>query len=210
VDIDGVLCDLDGVLVDSTPAILRTWRRFAERHALDWELVDRTIHGRPARESVALLAPGVDVDAEAALLDDWEVTDVADVRPLPGALELRERVPEDRFAVVTSCGERLARARLAAAGIEPPNALVTFDSVTAGKPAPDCYLEGARLLGLAAERCIAIEDAPLGLQAARAAGATTVALTTTHRAEELDADIVVGTLADLATCAWPRTGSGSR
>jgi sugar-phosphatase len=195
--IGGVLCDLDGVLVDSTPAIVRTWRRFAERHGLDWELIDRTIHGRPARESVELLVPGADVDAEAALLDDWEVTDVADVRPLPGALELRALVPEQRFAVVTSCGDRLARARLTAAGIEPPQALVTFDSVTAGKPAPDCYLEGARLLGLPPERCLAIEDAPFGLQAARAAGAMTAAVTTTHAAEELDADIVVGSIAEL-------------
>jgi mannitol-1-/sugar-/sorbitol-6-phosphatase len=195
--IGGVLCDLDGVLVDSTPAIVRTWRRFAERHGLDWELIDRTIHGRPARESVELLVPGADVDAEAALLDDWEVADVADVRPLPGALELRALVPERRFAVVTSCGDRLARARLTAAGIEPPQALVTFDSVTAGKPAPDCYLEGARLLGLPPERCLAIEDAPLGLQAARAAGAMTAAVTTTHAAEDLDADIVVGSIAEL-------------
>src|SRR5947208_14585389 len=180
--VEGVLCDLDGVLVDSTPAILRTWRRFAERHGLDWELVDRTIHGRPARESMALLVPDADVDAEAALLADWEVADVADVRTLPGALELRARVPERRFAVVTSCGDRLARARLTAAGIEPPEALITFDSVSVGKPAPDCYLEGARRLGLPPERCIAIEDAPLGLQAARAAGAVTVGVTTTHSA----------------------------
>jgi sugar-phosphatase len=197
VRVEGVLCDLDGVLVDSTPAILRTWRRFAERHALDWELVDRTIHGRPARESVALLVPGVDVEAEAALLDEWEVVDVTDVRPLPGALELRALVPEHRFAVVTSCGDRLARARLTAAGIEPPQALVTFDSVEAGKPAPDCYLEGARLLGLPPEGCLAIEDAPLGLEAARAAGAMTVGVTTTHSADELEADIVVASITDL-------------
>jgi sugar-phosphatase len=215
VRIDGVLCDLDGVLVDSTPAILRTWRRFAERHGLAWELVDRTIHGRPARASVELLVPHADVEAEAALLDEWEVEDVADVRPLPGALELRALVPEHRFAVVTSCGDRLARARLRAAGIEPPQALVSFDSVSAGKPAPDCYLEGARLLGLSPARCLAIEDAPIGLQAARAAGATTVGLTTTHAAAELDADLVFGTIADLLraedllpSAARPRTGSG--
>jgi len=197
VRIEGILCDLDGVLVDSTPAITRCWRRFADRHSLDWELIDRTIHGRPARESIELLVPGADVEAEAALLDGWEVADTADVRALPGALELRARVPEQRFAVVTSCNDRLARARLTAAGIEPPTALVTFDSVTAGKPAPDCYLEGARLLGLAPERCLAIEDAPFGLQAARAAGAMTAAVTTTHTADELDADIVVATVAEL-------------
>ena len=196
--IEGVLCDLDGVLVDSTPAITRCWARFAERHGLDWQLIDRTIHGRPARESVALLVPGADGEAEAALLDDWEMADVSDVRALPGAHELRARVPEQCFAVVTSCNDRLARARLTAAGIEPPAALVTFDDVTAGKPAPDCYLEGARRLGLPPERCLAIEDAPLGLQAARAAGAMTAAVTTTHSADELDADIVVRSLSDLA------------
>ena len=208
--VEGVLCDLDGVLVDSTPAITRCWRRFAERHSLDWDLIDRTIHGRPARESIELLVPGADVEAEAALLDDWEVADTADVRALPGALELRARVPEQRFAVVTSCNERLARARLAAAGIEPPTALVTFDSVRAGKPAPDCYLEGARLLGLPPERCLAIEDAPFGLQAARAAGTMTAAVTTTHTADQLEADIVLSSLTDLTVSfAWPRTGSGS-
>ena len=203
----GVLCDLDGVLVDSTPAVVRTWRRFAERHGLDWELVDKTIHGRPARKSVELLVPHVDAETEAALIQQWELTDLEDVRALPGAIELRELVPAHRFAVVTSCDEPLARARLEAAGIEPPQALVTIESVSRGKPAPDCYLEGARRVGLPPARCLAIEDAPLGLEAARAAGTKTAALTTTHDASELDADFVVGTIADLID-ALPRTGSG--
>jgi mannitol-1-/sugar-/sorbitol-6-phosphatase len=197
--VEGVLCDLDGVLVDSTAAVLRTWRRFAERHGLDWELVNRTIHGRPARKSVELLVPGADADTEAALIQQWELTDLDDVSPLPGALELSELMPEQRFAIVTSCDEPLARARLEAAGIAPPPALVTFESVTAGKPDPECYLTGARLLGLPPQRCLAIEDAPLGLAAARAAGARTAALTTTHAPDELEADLVVGTIEDLLT-----------
>ena len=195
--VDGVLCDLDGVLVDSTAAVLRTWRRFAERHELDWELVNRTIHGRPARKSVELLVPGADADAEAALIATWELADLDDVHALPGARELRELVPEQSFAIVTSCDEPLARARLKAAGIAPPPALVTVELVSAGKPDPECYLTGARLLGLPPQRCLAIEDAPLGLEAARAAGAKTVALTTTHVPDELEADLVVGTIEDL-------------
>jgi sugar-phosphatase len=195
--VEGVLCDLDGVLVDSTAAVLRGWRRFAERHELDWDLVERTIHGRPARSSVELLVPHSDVDAETALIAQWELTDLDDIRPLPGARELRELLPEHRFAVVTSCDEPLARARLEAAGIAPPRALITVESVTRGKPDPECYLAGAQLLGLPPERCLAIEDAPLGLEAARAAGTTTVALTTTHGSDELEADRVVGTIADL-------------
>jgi sugar-phosphatase len=195
--VEGVLCDLDGVLVDSTAAVLRTWRRFAARNGLDWDRVNRTIHGRPARKSVELLVPDADVDAEAALIEQSELTDLSDVRALPGAHELRRLIPEHRFAIVTSCDEPLARARLEAAGIAPPRALVTFESVSAGKPDPECYLTGARLLGLSPDRCLAIEDAPLGLAAARAAGTITVALTTTHAADELEADLVVGTIEDL-------------
>jgi sugar-phosphatase len=195
--VEGVLCDLDGVLVDSIAAVLRSWRRFAARHGLDPERVERTIHGRPTRDSVRLLVPEADIAAEAALIDRWELTDLADVRPLPGARELRSLVPEHRFAVVTSCGERLARARLEAAGIAPPRALVTSESVSAGKPDPECYLAGARLLGLPPERCLAIEDAPLGLAAARAAGTITVAVTTSHEPAELEADHVMGTIAEL-------------
>jgi sugar-phosphatase len=195
--VEGVLCDLDGVLVDSTAAVLRSWRRFANRHDLDWDLVERTIHGRPARDSVELLVPNSDVDAETALLAAWELSDLDDVHALPGARELRQLLPEHRFAVVTSCEQPLARARLEAAGITPPRALVTVESVTRGKPDPECYLAGARLLGIPPERCLAIEDAPLGLVAARAAGTTTVALTTTHGPGELEADRVVATIADL-------------
>jgi FMN phosphatase YigB (HAD superfamily) len=87
--------------------------------------------------------------------------------------ELVERRPGTRVVMFGDRTPPSAPFDYEFAGIEPPDALVTFDSVTAGKPAPDCYLEGARLLGLSPERCVAIEDAPLGLQAARAAGATT-------------------------------------
>jgi sugar-phosphatase len=195
--IDAVLSDLDGVLVDSTPAVLRTWRRFAARHGLDPDEVERTIHGRPSRDSVRELVPDADEDAEVALLDQWQLDDMGDLRPLPGAHELRSLLPDDRFAVVTSCGAPLARARLQAGGIAPPCVLVTSDMVSAGKPDPECYLVAAEALGVAPERCLVLEDAPAGLAAGRAARMTTVGLATTHPASELSADLVVGNLADL-------------
>jgi mannitol-1-/sugar-/sorbitol-6-phosphatase len=197
VRVDAVLCDLDGVLVDSTPAVLRTWRRFAARHGLDPARVERTIHGRPARESVRALVPTADAAAETALIDEWELADLDDVRALPGAHALRRLLGDDRFAVVTSCNERLARARLEAVGLAPPRVLVTIDSVRAGKPDPECYLLAASRLGVPPARCLVLEDAPVGLAAARSAGMATVAVTTTHAPAELDADLVVGTIADL-------------
>ena len=195
--IDAVLCDLDGVLVDSTAAVLRCWHRLADRHGVDHELVERTIHGRPARESIELLMPDADLDAEAELLAEWELADMDGVHALPGAVELSARLSEERFAIVTSCVTDLALARLAAARLAPPRALVTADQVRRGKPDPECFLLGAQRLGVSPRRCLVVEDAPAGLAAARAAGMRTVAVTTTHAASQLDADLVVGSVADL-------------
>jgi mannitol-1-/sugar-/sorbitol-6-phosphatase len=191
------LCDLDGVLVDSGPVIARAWRRFAERTGLDFGLVERTIHGRPARESVTLLAPDGDVDGETALIDEWELADGDGLSALPGALELRELLDDDRFAVVTSCSRALAEFRLGAIGLRLPRVVVTRESVARGKPDPECFLLGARLLGRDPADCIVLEDSHAGLAAGRAAGARTVAVATTFPAETLDADVVASSIADV-------------
>lgn len=116
---------------------------------------------------------------------------------LPGTRDLLDALPADRWAVVTSATHRLAAARLDAVGIR-PKTLVTADEVTHGKPHPEPYLLAARQLGVDPARCVVFEDAPAGLAAGRAAGMTTVALATTHRAEELDADLVVSDLSALS------------
>jgi sugar-phosphatase len=191
------LCDLDGVLVDSGPVIDRAWRSFAERNGLDWELVDRTIHGRPARDSVALLLPAGDVDAETALIDEWELSDTDGLRALPGALELCELLGDDRFAVVTSCSRALAELRLGAIGLRLPRVLITRESVARGKPDPECFLLGAAGLGRDPADCIVLEDSHAGLAAGRTAGARTVGIATTYPAETLDADLVAASIADV-------------
>lgn len=191
------LCDLDGVLVDSRGPILRAWHGFADRHGLSHQLVEATIHGRPVDESVRLLAPECDVEAETERLGERELTDLQGVSALPGARELRERLGDDRFAVVTSCFRPLALARLGAAGLRPPRVLVTRESVRAGKPDPAGYLKAARDLRLAPGGCVVVEDSPVGLAAGRAAGAITVGVTTTHVAQDLTADLVVRDIADI-------------
>ena len=126
-------------------------------------------------------------------IEELEMATAGEVRALPGAREAVAGLPRNRWAVVTSGNRRLALARLAAAGLTAP-ALVTADDVARGKPDPEPYLLGARRLGVEPGRCLVVEDAPSGLQAAQAAGMGTVAVTTTHRAEELHADAVIGAL----------------
>jgi mannitol-1-/sugar-/sorbitol-6-phosphatase len=178
-----ILADLDGTLVDSDAPVRRAWTAFAARHGLDPEQVLAFAQGRPSTETVRLLAPAADHDIESRLLEQSEVNDTDGVVAVPGALEL---LSDPRpLAIVTSCSKALATARLAAAGLPEPAVMVTFDDVEHGKPDPECFLLGARRLGIAPERCVVLEDSPAGITAANRAGATVIALRTTHPDREL-------------------------
>jgi HAD superfamily hydrolase (TIGR01509 family) len=175
-----VLSDLDGVLVDSGAAIEGTWRRFAARHGLDAEHVLAESHGRRTVDLIRLVAPRLDAVTEAARIEREEIEEAGGLRPLPGARELVESLPPDRFAIVTSGTRPLALARLRAAGIPVPDVLVTAEEVAIGKPDPDGYLRAAALLGVDPAHSLVLEDAPAGVEAGLAAGMTVIAVLTTN------------------------------
>jgi sugar-phosphatase len=107
------------------------------------------------------------------------------VKVLAGVKALLERLPSERWAIVTSCTRRLLVARLAAAGLPVPTRIISGDMVTRGKPDPEPYRRGAALLGLAAGDCVVVEDAPSGVGAGIAAGCRVLGVLGTHSAEEL-------------------------
>jgi sugar-phosphatase len=196
-----LLFDNDGTLVSSLESVHRCWTRWAEELGITaGEFARVELHGRPAAEIAADLLPAHVVPEAVARIEQLEVEDVPNggVHLLPGTKEFLDALPADRWAVVTSATRRLAEARLEAVGIL-PKTLVAADDVTRGKPDPEPYLLAARELGVDPSRCVVLEDAPAGLRAGRAAGMTTVALTTTHQAHELAADVVVRDLS--ALCA---------
>jgi sugar-phosphatase len=180
-----LLFDLDGVLVDSGDAVQRAWRWWAGEHDLDWTVVEPVIHGRPSREAVAALLPGVDAAAESRRIEDFQTYDLDGVTAVPGARELLAGWPPDRLAVVTSASIPLATARLRYARVPVPRVLVTPERVSAGKPDPEGYLVAARELRAAPEQCVVLEDAPAGVAAGRAAGMRVIGVLTTHAREEL-------------------------
>jgi mannitol-1-/sugar-/sorbitol-6-phosphatase len=180
-----VLSDLDGVLVDSQASIMRAWRSWGARHGLEAAAVEAVEHGRPSGEIVAALRPELDAAEESRALDALQAEDTGDVVALPGAADLLRGLGPDRLAVVTSCTAELAKARLRAAGLEPPPVLVTADRLRRGKPDPEGYLLAARELGADPSECVVLEDAPAGVQAGLAAGMRVVALLTTHAPEDL-------------------------
>ncbi|MFE0383426.1 HAD family hydrolase [Streptomyces bungoensis] len=195
-----LLFDNDGTLVSSLDSVERCWTRWAREYGITAEEFRRVeLHGRPAVDIVADLLPARLVPEAVARVEQLEVDDVPNggVRLLPGTREFLDSLPADRWAVVTSATRRLAEARLDAVGIL-PKTLIAADDITRGKPDPEPYLLAARQLGVDPARCVVFEDAPAGLQSGRAAGMTTVALATTHRAEELTADLVVNDLSALS------------
>lgn len=198
----GVLFDLDGVLVDSTPAVARVWAWWAHHHGFpDPDEIVRLAHGRPSIESIRELVPNAELDAENRELERREIEDTDGVIPLPGTLELLQAIPPEQWAIVTSCTRRLAEVRIAAAGLPKPRYLVTSTDITNGKPHPEPYLKGAQLLGVSGAECVVIEDAPAGIRAGKAAGAHVVALRTTASDAELreaGADWIVKDCADLS------------
>lgn len=197
----GVLFDLDGVLVDSTPAVARVWAWWAREHGFNADEVVQQAHGRPSITTIRELLPNSDHEAENREVERREIEDIADVIPLPGALELLEALPLDRWAIVTSCTRRLAEVRIAAAELPKPKYLVTSNDVRRGKPDPEPYLKGAQILALPAGECVVVEDAPAGIRAGKAAGARVVALRTTAREEELGeagADWIVNDCSELS------------
>lgn len=181
----GVLFDLDGVLVDSTPAVARVWAGWAREHGFDPDEVVRNAHGKPSIATIREWLPNADHDAENREVERREIEDTGGVVPLPGAMQLLQSLPLEKWAIVTSCTRPLAFVRISAAGLPVPKNLVTATDVFRGKPDPEPYVKGARLLGVAPGDCAVMEDAPAGVRAGKAAGAFVLALRTTTSDAEL-------------------------
>ncbi len=171
-----LLFDLDGVLIDSTPAVARVWTRWAREHGFDPEEVTHRAHGRPSIATLREYLPNADHEAENLIVEQMEIEDLEGVVPLPGSLELLNSLPPERWTIVTSCTRPLAEVRIRAAGLPVPPKLLTSSDVVHGKPAPEPYLKGAALLGFCATDCVVLEDVPAGIRAGKAAGARVLAI----------------------------------
>jgi mannitol-1-/sugar-/sorbitol-6-phosphatase len=183
----GVLFDLDGVLVDSTPAVARCWSRWSRLHGFDAEDVVRRAHGRPSIVTLREMLPNADAESENRQMEQWEIEDTDGVVPLPGVLSLLNALPAARWAIVTSCTRPLAEVRIRVAGLPWPKQLVTSADVQRFKPDPDPYLKGAEMLKFAPADCLVVEDAPAGIRSGKAAGASVLAVRTTDVDSQLSA-----------------------
>ncbi|GAC1703016.1 MAG: HAD family hydrolase [Candidatus Acidiferrum sp.] len=176
-----VLFDMDGVLVDSTPAVARVWRRWSLTRGLEPDDVVQKAQGRPSMSTIRELLPGANHEMENREVERAEIEDVEGVVALPGALKLISALPEWRRAIVTSATRPLAEVRLRAAGLPIPKCFVTANDVLRGKPDPEPYVKGAEWLGMPTSECVVIEDSFAGIRAGKTAGARVIALRTMTR-----------------------------
>ncbi len=204
-----LLFDLDGVLTDSTPAVTRVWTEWAVEHGFEPEKTVREAHGRPSIETIRELLPDADHEALNRVIEAREIADLDGVVAFPGAIELLNSLPPDRWAIVTSCTRDLAEVRIRAAGLPAPLNIITSSDITNGKPHPEPYLKGAERLGVTPADCIVLEDVSAGIRAGKAAGARVIALRTTATDDELRSaspDWILNSCADITSTQDPSSG----
>lgn len=201
---DAVLFDMDGTLISSIAAVERAWVTWATEEGVPLEKL-LTLHGKPAIESLRSMVAPERVGPSLERIVWLEENDIDGIVLLPGAVAALESIPDSMRAIVTSCTRNLAAIRIEASRLPAPSVVVTYDDVTHGKPHPEPFLLGASRLGVDPSRTLVVEDAPGGLEAAKAAGMATLGVLGTHKAEELDADAVA---VDLSHVRFEMTDEG--
>lgn len=204
-----LLFDLDGVLVDSTPAVVRVWTKWALAHGFDPQEVVHRAHGRPSISTIRDYLPNADHELENLVVLNGEIEDLDGVVALPGTRDLLTALPPDRWTIVTSCARPLAEVRIRAGGLPIPGKLVTSSDITHGKPHPEPYLKGAAVLAFPIQDCLVFEDVPAGIRSGKDAGARVVAFRTTVKDAELKeagADWIVDNCSAVSLAATPGTG----
>lgn len=176
VEAAGILFDSDGVLVDSHDQVQEAWRQLATEYDLDVDSLLVELVGKRSADTLRRHVPGNRLDVVVARLEDLEVEAASATRAVAGALELLDALPPRSWTIVTSASRRLALARWRGAAIPVPAEVVTAENVTAGKPDPEPFLAGAKLLGIEVNRCVIFEDSAPGGLAGAAAEATVVAV----------------------------------
>ncbi|MDN5996078.1 HAD family hydrolase [Acidipropionibacterium jensenii] len=193
---DAVILDLDNTLVDSQEALVAAFGSWAREYRISPD----QLTGRAGWRTRDIVDAAIEKPhrAEAlARIDELELTTTEGITAIPGAVEALSALHEVA-AVATSSRRPVALARLAAAGLEPPRVLVSGEDVERGKPEPDAFLLAARRLDADPARCLVVEDAPAGVEAAHRAGMSALALTTSTPSADLDAEAVVTDLSEVS------------
>jgi beta-phosphoglucomutase family hydrolase len=204
-----VIFDLDGVLVDSSRLHFVAWQAWAREVGLEQRVAEAWFRKTFGLRNDAILAtlferplPPEEVEAHAARKEElFRELARGRIRPLPGAKELIEALHRRGFRLALGTSTPPENVELVLRELELAEhfpARITSADVQRGKPDPEVFLRAAERLSVAPERCVVIEDAEAGVEAAHRAGMACIAVVTTRPSEALaTADLIVRSLADL-------------
>ena len=205
----GIIFDMDGVLVDSAAPHGRSWQRLAAETGVAITMKQfAATFGQTSRQIIRQFWGADLTDEQVARLDDRKEELHRDLirgqAPItPGAVDLVRRLASEGVGLVIGSSGPPENIDLVLDEMDVREcfrAVVTGMDVSFGKPDPEVFLTAAAKLGMAPARCVVVEDAPVGIEAAKRAGMAVVALVGTHPHDALtDANLVVDALADLAT-----------
>jgi beta-phosphoglucomutase len=209
---------MDGTLIDSAEYHWTTWcdALALEGYVLSHEEFASFFGQRNDTILRRFLGDAISVDDIARIGGNKEaayrqLVRARGIEPLPGVRQWLGRLHDDgwRQAVASSAPPANIEVIIEVLGFgELLQAWASGEEVQHGKPAPDVFLLAAERLGAAPSRCVAVEDAPAGVEAGRRGGMRTVGITSMNR--QLDADVVVTSLTDLPDDAFERLIDGAR
>jgi len=200
-ELEAVLFDMDGVIIDSEPLWTEAERQLLARRMLEYSPQLKTaMMGRDAKEAVRLLINHYNLSEDVDEIIAERNQLIAELfkehlQPVPNVLELLRSVRDSgiKTGLASSSPKQLVELAVNKLDINGLFDLaLSGDQVARGKPAPDIYLAAARKLEVDPENCLVIEDAPLGVTAAKAAGMCCLAISMSASKSELaEADRVV-------------------
>jgi len=191
--IEGLIFDMDGVIIDSHPVHLTAWSKFLATvgKAVSNEELAFILEGRRREDILRHFLghlPASKIVEYGRQKDQFFHANFQNVKLIPGVCDLLEKaaVLQLQAAIATSASARRTRGTLRRLGLEEKfSVIVTGDDVKAGKPDPEVYKLAAERMNLSTEKLLALEDAPCGVQAAKSAGMKCVGVSTNGRAEVL-------------------------
>jgi HAD superfamily hydrolase (TIGR01509 family) len=198
-----VLFDNDGLLLDTEVLWTRAEVELFERHGQTFTIEHkRQLIGTSGRTSEAIIErqlgrPGDGPELMAELHDMVMEAALRGVEPMPGAVELLDALDGVPLGVASNSPRAFVDRTLEVSGLRGRfGCVLSAEDVAHPKPAPDLYVELARVLGAEASACVALEDSPTGVTAARAAGTFVIGVPSLDGVVLDDAHMVASSLAD--------------
>ncbi len=195
----GVIFDLDGVLTDTAEYHFRGWKRLADENGWDFDREENEkLRGVPRRESLMLILGDRASEYTEAQIQEFMtrkndyylefIKEITSRDLLPGAKELLEEIRAAGIKIAVGSASKNARDVIARLGIDDLiDAISDGNSAERQKPAPDLFLHAAGQLNLPASKCVVVEDAAAGIDAAKAGGFHAVGLGPPSRVGHADA-----------------------